>query len=173
MNNVPSGNRVGEGNRIVPYRMLLIEDNPADIDLARDTFSDSRIPVQIDVATDGEEAIDYLKRRGIHSNARRPQLILLDLNLPGLDGRQVLSEIKSNSVLRRIPVVVLSSSTADQDVVTSYESGASCYIAKPPDLAAYREMVRIVENFWFRLVSLPPLNGTQGRTRPDVGKAGP
>lgn len=155
-----------------PYRLLLVEDNPADIDLARDTFADSCIPMQIDIATNGEEAIDYLKRRGAYSNARRPQLILLDLNLPGLDGRQVLAEIKSNGTLRRIPVVILSSSTTYQDVVTSYEGGASCYIAKPVDLAAYREMVKIVENFWFKLVSLPPPNGAPGREHAEPGKAG-
>jgi chemotaxis family two-component system response regulator Rcp1 len=142
-----------------PSRMLLIEDNQADIDLVRETFATGSIPLSIDVATNGEDAIDFLNRRGVHAKARRPQLILLDLNLPGIDGRQVLAEIKANHQLRRIPVVVLSSSSARQDVVTSYESGASCYIAKPVDLASYRAMVREVEAFWFTLVSLPPLNG--------------
>ena len=136
-------------------RVLLVEDNPGAADLTRDTLEDSRIHLDITVVVDGVEAIDYLLRRGAHANATTPDLIILDLNLPGMDGRAVLAEARRHPHLRSIPVVILTSSDAERDVVQTYELGANCYITKPVDLSAFQAIVRSIEGFWFTVVRLP------------------
>lgn len=144
-----------------PHLILLVEDNPADADLIQESLAESVGRVKVDVAVHGEAAIDYLSRKNSAGDVVSvPQLILLDLNLPRLDGRQVLSEIKANCDLRHIPVVVLSSSTAERDVMQSYELGASCYLVKPHNLDSFRRMVRALEDFWLATAELPPRRGT-------------
>jgi CheY-like chemotaxis protein len=139
------------------FRILLIEDNPADIDLIQESFAESEVDVRLEVASTGEVALDLLKTRtpGSNSPAALPQLILLDLNLPGMHGHQVLAEIKDIAPIRHIPVVVLSSSEADHDITDSYALGASCYLAKPLDFDAFRRIVRGIERFWFSIAKLP------------------
>jgi CheY-like chemotaxis protein len=139
-----------------PIRVLLVEDNEADADLALETLATSRLMLETDVATDGESALDYLRRRGAFRDAPRPDLILLDLNLPGLSGREVLSAIKEDRSLRTIPVVILTSSSAEADIVETYDLGANCYVTKPVDLKAFQEIVHAVDGFWFTVVKLPP-----------------
>lgn len=146
----------GESWATAGYLILLVEDNPADIDLIQESLAEGAIRVKVDVAVNGEEAVDYLWRATAGDAVSPPQLILLDLNLPRLDGRQVLCEIKASGALRHIPVVILSSSTAEKDIMQSYELGAACYLAKPHDLKSYRLMVRAIENFWLAMAKLPP-----------------
>jgi len=136
-------------------RILLVEDNPGDADLTRETLEDCRLHVDIAVAIDGAEALDRLFRRPPYAGAELPDLILLDLNLPKMNGREVLRQIKLEPSLRTIPVVVLTSSDAEQDVVKSYELGANCYVTKPVGLEAFQAIVRSVEGFWFTVVKLP------------------
>ena len=131
---------------------MLVEDNPADADLTRETFDISKLHVDLSVAIDGAQAIELLKKRGA---APLPDLILLDLNLPKKDGRAVLAEIKSDEELRKIPVVILTSSDAERDVAQSYSLGANCYVTKPVDLRAFQTIVQAVESFWFSVVKLP------------------
>ena len=138
-----------------PLRVLLVDDNPGDTDLTQETLEAGKIHVDIAVVADGASAIDYLLRRGPHAAAERPDLILLDLNLPKMDGRQVLAEIKKHETLRSIPVVILTSSDAEQDVVKSYQLGASCYVTKPVGLEAFQAIVQSVADFWFTVVKLP------------------
>lgn len=136
--------------------ILLVEDNPADAELIQESLAECSGRLKVDLAVHGEAAIDYLSRKNAAGDAVVfPQLILLDLNLPRLDGRQVLSEIKATDHLRHIPVVILSSSTAERDVIQSYELGASCYLVKPHDLDSFRRMVNAIENFWLALAELP------------------
>jgi CheY-like chemotaxis protein len=139
-----------------PIRVLLVEDNEADADLALETLATSRLLLETSVVTDGTRAMDYLNRRGAFASARRPDLILLDLNLPKLSGREVLAAIKKSPALRAIPVVVLTSSSAETDIVESYTLGANCYVTKPVDLRAFQAIVHAVEGFWFTVVKLPP-----------------
>ena len=136
-------------------RVLLVEDNPGAADLTRDTLEDSRIHLDITVVVDGVEAIDYLLRRGAHANATTPDLIILDLNLPGMDGRAVLAEARRHPHLRSIPVVILTSSDAERDVVQTYELGANCYITKPVDLDQFIAVIQSIESFWLTIVTLP------------------
>lgn len=143
--------------------ILLVEDNPADAELIQESLAEGPGRVKVDLAVHGEAAIDYLSRKDAAGDAIHfPQLILLDLNLPRLDGRQVLSEIKATGHLRHIPVVILSSSTAERDVMQSYELGASCYLVKPHDFDSFRRMVHAIENFWLAVAELPlrPRTGT-------------
>jgi CheY-like chemotaxis protein len=135
--------------------VLLVEDNPADADLMCETIESSKLRLDIAIVRDGVEAIQYLRGEAPFSGARRPDLILLDLNLPRMNGRQVLAEVKTDADLRGIPVVVLTSSGAEQDIVQSYNLGANCYVVKPVDLKAFQSIVRQVENFWFTVVKLP------------------
>lgn len=139
----------------VPIRVLLVDDNPGDADLTKETLEASKLHLHIAVVTDGIEALAYLRRQAPFEDARLPDLILLDLNLPRLGGREVLAEIKGDQVLRGIPVVVLSSSDAEQDVLKSYQLGASCYVTKPVGLEAFQSIVRSIESFWFTVVKLP------------------
>ncbi len=138
-----------------PIRVLLVEDNPADADLTRETLEGSKLHVDLSVAKDGVQALAFLNRRGEFAQVPRPDLILLDLNLPKKDGRQVLSEIKANADLRGIPVVVLTSSDAEKDIAQSYALGANCYVTKPVDLRAFQTIVQAVEGFWVTVVRLP------------------
>jgi CheY-like chemotaxis protein len=137
-------------------RILLVEDNPADAELARENLLSCKILHDLDTVRDGVEAMVYLKRQGEHANKKRPDLVLLDLNMPRKDGREVLAEMKADPELRRIPVVVLSSSTAERDVVRSYDLHASAYVIKPVDLDGFGEIVRAIDSFWFSVVKFPP-----------------
>lgn len=135
--------------------VLLVEDNPADADLTREALESSKLVLNLSVVVDGEECVEFLRRAGRHEDAPRPDLILLDLNLPRLSGREVLAEIKQDPALRTIPVVVLTSSAAEIDVVQSYHLGANCYITKPVDLNSFMAIVASVNEFWFTVVKLP------------------
>lgn len=136
-------------------RLLLVEDNPGDADLTLDTLAHSKLRLKVDVCTDGEKALDYLLGRPPYAKTEPPDLVVLDLNLPKLDGREVLAEMKKHDDLRVVPVVVLTSSDAERDVVESYALGASCYVTKPVDLKAFQSIVRAIEGFWFTVVKLP------------------
>jgi len=135
--------------------ILLVEDNPADVDLTQETLELAKIRNHLHVVPDGVEALRYLRREGSYADAVRPDLILLDLNLPRKDGREVLQELKSDPRLRPIPVVVLTSSDAERDVVKTYNLGANCYITKPVDLDQFASVVKSIEEFWFVVVKLP------------------
>lgn len=138
-----------------PIHLLIVEDNEADAFLTKETLESERLMFDITIAKDGVEALDYLTRKPPFEDARKPDLILLDLNLPRLDGRGVLQEMRLSEDLRRIPVVILTSSDAEADIVRSYELGANCYVTKPVGLQAFQSIVRCVENFWFTVVRLP------------------
>ena len=138
-----------------PALILLVEDNPGDVRLLQEALRECRMDVALAVAQDGVEALDILNRRGPHHGARRPDLILLDLNLPGINGREVLFEVKSDPELRRIPVIVMTTSKAEQDVHRAYNLNANCYITKPVDLDEFLHVVRSIEDFWLNVVTLP------------------
>lgn len=138
--------------------ILLVEDSPTDILMTREALEYNKILNPLRVVENGVEALDYLNRRGQYASARRPGLILLDLNLPGLSGAEVLEAIKSNPELRNIPVVVLTTSAAEQDIVKSYRLHANCYISKPVELSKLVDVVRDVTEFWFGVVTLPPVS---------------
>jgi chemotaxis family two-component system response regulator Rcp1 len=139
-----------------PVEILLVEDNPGDVDLAQEILENSKIRNTLSVVGDGVEAIAFLRRTGKYTGATRPDLILLDLNLPRKDGREVLSEIKADDDLKRIPVVVMTTSQAEQDILESYNLHANCYITKPVDLHKFIRVVRAIEEFWLTIVKLPP-----------------
>jgi CheY-like chemotaxis protein len=134
---------------------LLVEDNPADVRLTQEAFCEGKILNNLIVAKDGVEALEFLHRRGKYAGAARPDLILLDLNLPRKDGREVLAEIKSDPALRRIPVVVLTTSRAEMDIVKSYNLHANCYVVKPVDLDQFCGVIKSIDNFWLTAVTLP------------------
>lgn len=136
--------------------ILLVEDNEGDVRLTREVLKDARVRNKLAVCSDGEDALDYLRLRGRYAKASRPDLILLDLNLPLCDGREVLAQIKDDPVLRSIPVVVLTTSGSEQDVLRSYNLHANCYITKPVDLAQFMRVVRTIQDFWLEVVKLPP-----------------
>lgn len=135
--------------------VLLVEDNPADADLTREALESSKLVLTLSVVVDGEQCLAFLRQSGDFKGAPRPDLIMLDLNLPRVSGREVLAEIKSDPGLRTIPVVVLTSSAAETDVVQSYDLGANCYITKPVDLRSFMNIVASVNEFWFTVVKLP------------------
>lgn len=139
-----------------PAQILLVEDNPGDVRLTEEAFKQGRIENDLYVVSDGNEALDFLYRRDEYADAPRPDLILLDLNLPRKDGEEVLEELKADSELRSIPVIVLTSSRAEEDVVRSYELHANAYLTKPVDPDDFIETVRAFEKFWFSVVRLPP-----------------
>jgi two-component system, chemotaxis family, response regulator Rcp1 len=139
-----------------PIEILLVEDSPSDADLTREALDDTKVHNNLSVVGDGVEALAFLRREGPYADAPHPDLILLDLNLPKKGGREVLSEIKSDPILRRIPVVVLTTSEAEQDIVESYNLHANCYVRKPVDLDAFIQVVRSIDNFWLAIVKLPP-----------------
>lgn len=141
--------------RARPVEILLVEDNPGDVRLTVEALRDGKVRNNLKVVGDGVDAMTYLRREGKYAGAARPDLILLDLNLPRKDGREVLSEIKSDADLRSIPVVILTTSQADQDIVKSYALNANCYVTKPVDLDQFISVVRSIEDFWFTVVTLP------------------
>jgi CheY-like chemotaxis protein len=136
--------------------ILLVEDNPADVRLTQEALRDGRVWNNLNVAGDGVQAMEFLRREGANANAPRPDLILLDLNLPRMDGREVLQEIKDDPGLRRIPVVILTTSKAEEDILRAYNLHANCYITKPVDLEQFMKVVGSIENFWLCIVKLPP-----------------
>lgn len=144
--------------------VLLVEDNPADADLMRETIESGKLHLDMVIVRDGAEAIQFLRRQGAYAAARRPDLILLDLNIPKISGRQVLAEVKGDADLKGIPIVVLTSSSAEKDIVQSYDLGANCYVVKPVDLKAFQGIVQTVESFWFQVVKLPHATDRAGRT---------
>lgn len=139
-----------------PVRILLVEDNPADVRLTREAMKEAKVRNELNVALDGEDALDYLHKRGKHADVKRPDVILLDLNLPRKSGLEVLKEIKEDDELKRIPVVVITSSKAEQDIVRTYNLHANCFVTKPVDLNQFLEVVRSIEDFWLSIVRLPP-----------------
>lgn len=136
--------------------ILLVEDNPADIRLTAEVLKDAKLCNDLQIARDGIEALQYLQRKGKFAGKPRPDLVLLDLNLPRLDGREVLRKIKEDDDLKRIPVVILTTSDAEQDILNSYDLHANCYITKPVDLEQFSKVVHCIEDFWFSIVKLPP-----------------
>jgi CheY-like chemotaxis protein len=138
-----------------PVEILLVEDSPTDVLLAKEALAYSKIVNNLHTASDGVEAIAFLRREGKYKDAPRPGLILLDLNLPKKDGREVLSDIKTDEKLKRIPVVVLTTSKSEADILKAYGLHANCYIVKPVDFEKFAEVVRNIENFWFSVVTLP------------------
>jgi CheY-like chemotaxis protein len=141
---------------LTAVEILLVEDNPGDVRLTREALKSDRLWNTLQVARDGVEAMAYLRREGKFKDAVRPDLILLDLNLPRKDGREVLAEIKADHELKLIPVVVLTTSQAEEDILKAYGSHANCYITKPVDLAKFMTVMKSIEDFWFAIVRLPP-----------------
>lgn len=138
-----------------PIEILLVEDNPGDVRLTREALVDGKVNNNLHVVIDGVDAMAFLRREGRYADAVRPDVILLDLNLPRKNGREVLAEVKADLELRRIPVVVLTTSEAEEDVLRAYEHHANCYITKPVDLDQFLKVVRSIEDFWFTIVKLP------------------
>jgi chemotaxis family two-component system response regulator Rcp1 len=146
-----------------PIEVLLVEDNPGDVRLTREALKDGKVCNNLHVVEDGVEAVAFLRQLGRYEEAPRPDLILLDLNLPRKDGRDVLAEIKTDRGLRRIPVVVLTTSKADEDILKAYDLHANCYITKPVDLDQFMSLVRSIEDFWLAMVRLPGVDGEEGQ----------
>lgn len=138
-----------------PINILLVEDNPGDVELTEDALRRSKVATKVSVVTDGEDAMDYLRRQSAYQDETMPDLVLLDLNLPRKDGMEVLKEMKDDPTLRHIPVVVLTTSEAERDILASYELGANCFISKPVDLTEFRKVVESIDDFWFTIVKLP------------------
>lgn len=138
-----------------PVEILLVEDNPGDVRLTKEALKDSKIINNLHVVMDGEEAMKYLLKHGEYKENPKPDIILLDLNLPKKDGREVLAEIKEQKKLKHVPVVILTSSEADEDIVSTYELHANCYITKPVDLDQFSKVVKAIGDFWFSIVKLP------------------
>ncbi len=139
----------------LPIEILLVEDNPADVRLTRETFKDSRVENNLNDVPDGDEAIAFMRQEGKYRDAPRPDLVLLDLNLPKRSGHEVLKEIRSDSTLRGIPVVILTISEDRRDILESYDMNANCYITKPVDLKRFITVVNSIEDFWLSTVELP------------------
>jgi two-component system, chemotaxis family, response regulator Rcp1 len=139
-----------------PINILLVEDSLADIRLTQEVFKEGKINNILNVALDGEEALFYLKKSGKYKNAVTPDLVLLDLNIPKKDGGQVLAEMKSDANLKVIPVIILTTSAAEQDIMNTYALHANCYIMKPVDLEQFIRVIRSIEEFWLTIVKLPP-----------------
>jgi CheY-like chemotaxis protein len=150
-----------------PIEILLVEDNPGDVRLTQEAFKDGKVLNRLHVVEDGVEALAFLRRQGRYAGAIRPDIILLDLNLPRKDGQEVLAEIKADPDLRRIPVVVLTTSQAERDILKSYDLHANSYISKPVDLNQFLSVIRAIEDFWLTVVQLPP-NGGKDKTSPST-----
>jgi CheY-like chemotaxis protein len=142
-----------------PVEILLVEDNPGDVRLAVEALKDAKVSNNLSIVTDGEAALEFLRREGQYSNAARPDLVLLDLNLPRKSGREVLCDIKDDPKLRTIPVVILTTSQAEEDILKAYNCNANCYITKPVDLDQFIKVVRSIEDFWLTIVKLPANQG--------------
>ncbi|WP_224095410.1 response regulator [Nostoc sp. MS1] len=140
----------------MPIEVLLVEDNPGDAELTRIALEDSKISVNLNIVEDGVEAMAFLRKQDKYTNVPHPDIVLLDLNLPRKDGREVLAEIKTDNSLKRIPVVVLTTSQAEEDIIKAYNLAANCYITKPVDFDQFVRIVQSIENFWFAIVKLPP-----------------
>ncbi len=136
--------------------ILLVEDNPGDVRLIQEALQDGKLLNRVATVTDGQKALAYLRKEGSYAQATRPDLILLDLNIPRKDGREVLAEIKADPHLRSIPVVIVTSSQAEEDILRSYNTHANCYVTKPVDLEKFVAVVRAIEEFWVSIVRLPP-----------------
>jgi chemotaxis family two-component system response regulator Rcp1 len=143
------------GTNTEALEVLLVEDSPGDVRLTREALKDAKVHVNLHVASDGAEAMAFLKREGQHAKAPRPDLILLDLNLPKKDGREVLTEIKESPALKSIPVVILTTSASEEDILRSYLLHANCYITKPVDLEGFLKVVHSIDDFWLSIVKLP------------------
>ncbi|MEH2152421.1 MAG: response regulator [Nostoc sp.] len=141
---------------IMPIEVLLVEDNPGDAQLTRIALEESKISIHLNVVEDGVEAMAFLRKQDKYVKAAHPDIVLLDLNLPRKDGREVLAEIKGDENLKRIPVVVLTTSQAEEDILKAYNLCANCYITKPVDFDQFVKIVQSIENFWFAIVKLPP-----------------
>lgn len=139
-----------------PVQILLVEDDPGDVVLTKEALAEGKVANTLDVVPDGVEAMRYLRREGEYARASRPDLILLDLNLPKKTGREVLEELQADAGLRTIPVVVLTTSEGEEDIAKAYQSNANCYITKPVDLDQFFRVMHMIEDFWLALVQLPP-----------------
>ena len=139
-----------------PIEILLVEDSPSDTELTLEALKDFKVRNHVSVVEDGVQAMEFLRRQGPYAQAPRPDLIMLDLNLPRKDGREVLADIKRDDLLKTIPIVVLTTSRADQDILHAYQLNANCYINKPVDFNQFLEVVRSIESFWLFVVTLPP-----------------
>jgi chemotaxis family two-component system response regulator Rcp1 len=139
-----------------PIEILLVEDNPGDARLTLEALKENKVSNHLHIVKDGVEATAFLRRKGEYANAPRPDIILLDLNMPRKDGREVLAEIKDDENLRRIPVVILTTSQAEEDILRSYDLHANCYVTKPVDLEQFIKVVQSIEAFWLTIVKLPP-----------------
>jgi chemotaxis family two-component system response regulator Rcp1 len=140
-----------------PIEVLLVEDNPGDVRLTIEAMREAKVINHLSVARDGDEALAFLRREGCFQGAPRPDIIFLDLNLPRLGGREVLCEIKNDALLRRIPVVILTTSRAEEDILQTYNLHANCYVTKPVDLEQFEHVVKSISDFWFEIVKLPTL----------------
>ena len=139
-----------------PIEILLVEDSPSDTELTLEALKDFKVRNHVSVVEDGVQAMQFLRREGPYATAPRPDLIMLDLNLPRKDGREVLADIKGDDHLKTIPIVVLTTSRADQDILSAYQLNVNCYINKPVDFSQFLEVVRSIESFWLYVVTLPP-----------------
>lgn len=147
---------INSSNDSRQMEILLVEDNPGDIELTLEAFQDTKIPNHINVVRDGEEALEFLYQRGSYRNAVRPDIILLDLNMPRKGGKEVLAIVKEDETLKDIPIIILTSSEAEQDVIASYKLHANAYIVKPMDFSQFQHAMEILKNFWLSVVKLPP-----------------
>jgi two-component system, chemotaxis family, response regulator Rcp1 len=143
------------GTDAIAIEVLLVEDSPGDVRLTREAFKDAKVHINLHVASDGAEAMHFLNRIGKYTSVPRPDLILLDLNLPKKDGREVLAEIKENEALKSIPVVILTTSASEADILRSYRLHANCYIIKPVNLDGFLDVVKSIDSFWLSVVRLP------------------
>lgn len=145
-------------------RILLMEDDPGDVELITEALRESSLPLAIAHVENGEEGMRYLRQETPYDTVGRPDLVLLDLNMPRMDGHEVLEAVKGDKALRAIPVIILTTSDAETDIVSSYDQGANCYLQKPMGLSDFVTMVKRVEEFWFNLAKLPPKSGVPGGT---------
>jgi two-component system response regulator len=147
---------MSNNENIKQVEILLVEDNPGDVRLTKEALKESKIYNNLHVVMDGVEAMKYLRKEGKYEDQPEPDLIILDLNLPKKDGREVLKEVKEDDTLKRIPVVIMTVSNDEQDILDSYNSYANCYIKKPVDLNQFEKVVKLIDDFWFSIVKLPP-----------------